>query len=184
MRAFVAVDVDEPTVVARVAEIQKALGGLRLDAKMVEPHNLHITLRFMGEISDLAAGQAARELAKISYPRFRLAFKGLGAFPDVVRPRVLWVGVAEGATQLAELAEIVRKAVDRYSAHQEERDFTPHLTICRIKSGLDLDKLAPLLERWRDLKVGEMWVTKVKLKRSVLTPQGPIYSDVATVELH
>jgi 2'-5' RNA ligase len=94
------------------------------------------------------------------------------------RPRVLWIGVSQGAEQLVRLAYVVREAVDKFAEHEEDREFTPHLTIGRIKSGRNVEKLRELVTRYRGVEFGVVTVDKIKLKKSVLTPRGPIYSDL------
>ncbi|ACB40485.1 RNA 2',3'-cyclic phosphodiesterase [Pyrobaculum neutrophilum] len=178
VRAFIAVDIDSPEVVRRVEQIQREVLGLGVDVKLVERENLHITLRFLGEVPQGRINDIARALAALKHQRFEIRLVGLGVFPHMASPRVLWVGVAQGAEELTRLANAVRAAVDKYAEHREERDFTPHLTIGRVKSGRNVDKLRELVERHKNTEFGAAVVDKVKLKRSVLTPRGPIYSDL------
>lgn len=110
--------------------------------------------------------------------KFQIKLSDVGVFPDLSRPRVLWIGVSQGAEQLARLANVVREAVDKFAEHEEDREFTPHLTIGRIKSSRNVEKLREFVTRYRGVEFGVVTVDKIKLKKSVLTPRGPIYSDL------
>ncbi len=157
MRAFIAIDLEMPP---GVRELQEKLG---CRAKLVEPENFHITLKFLGEISSTAAAEAEMDRFEGS-GGFSVELRGLGAFPRPERPRVLWVGVSSGR-----LEELGRAFDGR---------FTPHATIARIKGPCDL---RPLLAReWR---FGSQPVSTIKLKESILTPRGPIYKDLYEVKL-
>ena len=182
LRVFVAVDVTEE-VRARVLRIQRELALTGAYLKLVEPENLHFTLRFMGEIPRQSVDAAIRELGKLSARRFRIRIAGMGVFPDLSRPRVVWLGVAEGREAMAELARAVEELVGRYAAHREDREFTPHLTLARVKGPGNLDKLVEFVRRMANVEVGEMEVSEVKLKQSTLTPRGPIYRDLYVVRL-
>ncbi|MGK0549204.1 MAG: RNA 2',3'-cyclic phosphodiesterase [Pyrobaculum sp.] len=183
VRSFIAVDIDAPDVVKRIEEVQREVVRLGLDIKLVERENLHITLRFLGEIPQQRVNDVIRALSTVKFAKFEMRLADLGVFPDLSRPRVLWVGVSQGAEALANLANAIRAAVDKYAEHEEEREFTPHLTIGRIKSSRNVDRLGDLIRRYKGVEFGVVVVDKVKLKRSVLTPRGPIYSDLFVVPL-
>ncbi|ABL87749.1 2'-5' RNA ligase [Pyrobaculum islandicum DSM 4184] len=178
VRAFVAIDVENPEIVKKVEEIQREVLRLGLDIKLVEKENLHLTLRFLGEIPQSRVNDIVKSLTTIRFSKFKIALSGLGVFPDLAKPRVLWIGVSKGLENLVNLANIVRNLVDKYAEHREDREFSPHLTIGRIKSGRNIDKLREVIERYREAEFGVIEVDKVKLKKSVLTPRGPIYSDL------
>jgi 2'-5' RNA ligase len=178
IRAFVAVDISDPGVVEKIAGVQAEILRLGLDVKLVERESLHITLRFLGEIPQSRINDIVRALSSVKFGRFRITLAGIGAFPDASRPRVVWVGVSQGAGELIRLAGVVREAVDKYAEHQEGREFVPHATIGRLKSGRNADRLREVIARYRDAEFGTVLVDSIKLKRSVLTPRGPVYSDI------
>jgi 2'-5' RNA ligase len=183
VRSFVAVDIEAQDVVRKIEEVQREVLKLGLDIKLVERENLHLTLRFLGEVPQSNVDAAIRALAQLRFSKFQIGLADVGVFPDLSRPRVLWIGVSQGVEKLRELADAVRKAVDRYAEHREDREFTPHLTIGRVKSGRNIDKLRELLGRYRGVEFGVVTVDKVKLKKSTLTPRGPIYSDLFVLTL-
>ncbi|AAL64840.1 RNA 2',3'-cyclic phosphodiesterase [Pyrobaculum aerophilum] len=183
VRSFIAVDIESPDVIKKIEEVQREVLRLGLDIKLVERENLHITLRFLGEIPQSRVDSIIKALASVKFNKFMIKLAELGVFPDLSRPRVLWIGVSQGAEELTKLANIVRETVDKYAEHKEDREFTPHLTIGRIKSGQNAHKLREFVQRYKGVEFGVVAVEKVKLKRSVLTPRGPIYSDLFVLHL-
>ena len=183
IRAFVAVDVDERSIVERVIEVQRTLATVGADIKFVEPNNLHITLRFMGEIPPRNVELARKALSELRYRQFDIRLSGLGAFPNTSSPRVIWIGIGEGAERLRELRSLVENAVGRYASHHEEREFSPHLTIGRVKGPGNKGKLSNALRELASIEFGIQRVDSIKLKKSTLTPRGPIYEDLLVVRL-
>ncbi|MEE9585543.1 MAG: RNA 2',3'-cyclic phosphodiesterase [Nitrososphaerales archaeon] len=182
MRAFIAVDLSSEEVRQGIVKIQKALEPSGADIKSVEPQNLHFTIRFLGEISEVEANDICRVLKELDNPSFKVSFKGLGYFPHARRISVIWVGVEEGGAKLVRLAEQVEEQLKRLNFKPEKR-FVPHLTICRVKSGRNKDQLLRAADLYRDISLGTDIVSSIKLKRSQLTPKGPIYTDMLTVSL-
>jgi 2'-5' RNA ligase len=169
LRAFVAVELD-PKLAPGVVAVQEQLardGWQRV--KWVEAHNLHFTLKFLGEVSvddlDKIAGSIDRGLR--GFHQFGVELAGIGAFPSASRPRVIWIGVGQGKEQLCSLAEAVRKEFPT-----EKQPFRPHLTIGRVKDA----RAIPVLKEAADLKLGRFTVERVSLIQSALTRSGPIYT--------
>ena len=183
VRCFLAVDVDAPELRERLVNVQRDLEALGCDLKLVEPENIHVTLRFLGEVPRSLVDEVARALDKLSAEPFNLALKGLGAFPSPSRPRVVWVGVSEGAAELSELHRQVESLLRPLGFRPEREEFTPHITLARVKGARNLQGLARFIAERSGLEVGSMRVEEVKLKRSTLTPSGPIYSDIHVKKL-
>ncbi len=181
IRSFIAVDVDE-SLLEKFRTVQAEIMASGADLKPVDFENLHLTLRFLGEIPRPTVEAVIRELAKISFKPFRVKFEGIGAFPNMHRPRVVWVGVSEGAEQLKELASQVESSVGKVGLRPDPKGFTPHLTLARVRSPRSLNRLSEALKRLSSVEVGEMLVDRVRLKRSVLTPKGPVYSNLYEVK--
>jgi 2'-5' RNA ligase len=104
-------------------------------------------------------------------------------FPNISRPRVLWAGVAEGADKLVELAKIVETIVRRLGVPPEREEFVPHITIARVKGSRNMDKLVKLVINLADMDFGYSNVTGIHVKKSVLTPRGPVYTNLCSVML-
>jgi len=179
MRCFIAVDVEEPKLLDAIAEAQRRLQSSGADLKLVERENLHITLRFLGEIPPSLAEAVGELIREMSFKPFRVCFRGVGAFPNIHRPRVIWIGVSDGAEELKGLYAQVERGLLGLGLRGEDRPFTPHLTIARVRSGRNRDRLAMTLESLIDAEFGSLTVSHVRLKRSTLTPRGPIYTTLA-----
>lgn len=176
IRSFVAVDITARDVVNAVEALQRELLATGADLKPVEPYNLHLTLIFLGEQPKRNLDELARRLEGLTHRRFVIELRGVGAFPNPSSPRVIWIDVGKGRDELIKLAQDVRALARDFA--QEEEEFTPHLTVARVKGPRNRDKLTSFLEAHRSDRFGEVEVAEVKLKKSTLTPRGPIYSDL------
>jgi len=182
MRLFVAIELDE-NVVARLSSIQEKLGSGDFDLKLVERENMHLTLKFLGEVqeSQLQRIEALVSEAVKDVRGFTLSFHGIGRFGSGSRVNVIWAGVKRGSEDFVNLAKALEARLS--FVRREEREPSPHLTIARVKSGRNADRLVREVDSLRDVKVGEVRVKEIKLKKSVLTPRGPVYSDVKVFSL-
>jgi 2'-5' RNA ligase len=151
-----------------------------IHGKWTQPQNLHITLQFIGEVDRETLSlllKTTQEVAN-SFRPFRITYRGLGVFPHMRRPRILWVGVDAGAgtlKRLAKLVEIANKKVP--NIRPDTKPFHPHVTICRMRRVNDR-KLRFLMRKYQNFVFGEELVTKIALIKSTLTPEGPIYSPI------
>ncbi|GAB6147909.1 RNA 2',3'-cyclic phosphodiesterase [Stetteria hydrogenophila] len=183
LRVFIAVDIEEPLVVSAMERVKEALVATRVPMKPVEAQNLHITLRFIGEVPRGVVEEIARSvLARLEFEEFEVEFRGLGAFPSPLRPRVVWVGVSEGQEQLARLHESIEEGLRRLGIPPERERFVPHVTLARLRGSRNLTALVKLLQEYEDYVFGRMRVTSVRLKKSTLTPKGPIYENLWEVK--
>ncbi len=175
MRLFVAVDIDD-NLRHSFIPLLKLLSSYR-GVKAVEPENLHITLKFLGEVNEVNAEKIKDELSKIQFSPFEIEFSGIGFFPNSNYLRVVWVGVSgDGIYRLAE--DVERRM--RRLGFKKEKDFKAHLTVGRVKR-IDPSSKAKLLRELENYnkEFGRMTVRNFRLKKSTLTPKGPIYEDVA-----
>jgi 2'-5' RNA ligase len=179
-RTFIAVRIPEG-VRRKLMEIERELMGSGADVKWVSAENLHITLKFIGPVEPNRVEAAARavESAVQGITAFEVHLAGVGAFPKVSRPSVVWVGTGRGGEELKSLAERVESACEREGFEREPRPFSPHITIGRVKSPKGLDALAVGLERLRMAEAGSFPVEEVAVMKSELRPSGPVYSELA-----
>ncbi|MCD6324455.1 MAG: RNA 2',3'-cyclic phosphodiesterase [Desulfurococcales archaeon] len=185
MRIFTAVEIENRETLSRIIEFKNKLTACfrGRGLKPVEDENIHITLRFIGEVNDSALPDIERCVKKVStYAPFEISVKGVGAFPNVSRPRVIWVGIEEGGELLKALRQAMEPCLRPY-AKPDRTSFVPHITVGRVKGRPDPGCLKQLLEEFEGTVFGRSSVTEVKLKRSFLRPTGPIYADVLTVRL-
>jgi 2'-5' RNA ligase len=169
MRTFLAVDVPPPE-----AE------GFRFASP-----TSHITLRFLGERTPAESDQIAKVVgpAVRPLPPFRCVLRGAGAFPNVERPRVAWVGVAEGATELIDLERVVSSALGTVGIAAEPRPYFPHLTLFRVRGRSDAGRVRRLVDELRDRTMGTAEIREVLLKESRLTPQRAEHRTLAAFPL-
>jgi RNA 2',3'-cyclic 3'-phosphodiesterase len=185
MRSFVAIDLPE-SIKTALAKQQNALRTAAAltsrhneDIKWTRPEGIHLTLKFLGEISPKLVTQVTQALAELrGFEPFDVEVKGFGFFPDARRPRVLWAGV-EAPPALEQLAQRVDAAMNGLGFAAESRAFSPHLTLARFKVSRSRPELATLLEPQKGLVVGRFKVSEFFLFESRLSPSGAQYQKVA-----
>jgi 2'-5' RNA ligase len=183
VRAFIAIKID-PEVAQRIGAVQskldKNLGGIR----WVKPENLHLTLKFLGPVSDEKVAPIAETLERAlhSLARFSVSCRGLGVFPDIRRAKVLWVGL-EGKP-LSALAATTDDALATLGFAREKREFKPHLTIGRWRESAGRpDRLRRELETGKEQDFGPSQMNEVILFKSVLKPTGAVYTPLKVFPL-
>jgi len=184
VRAFIAITVPQD-LKSRIEKVQERLDILDIEVKLVEPENLHYNLKFLGEVTEGDVNKVKAVLDRIvpQHHSFALHVTGMGAFPQTVYARVVWLDVKEGAQQLTALAESIELALADTGFRREERSFTPHLTLARINSGQHKPELINLLKDESNVDIGTMHIEQVILFKSELTPNGPIYTPIHSVKL-
>lgn len=160
-----------------LAEVQAVFRRMQLDVKWVETENFHVTVRFLGSVdmSMVEPLMAAVSERVVGTLQFSLALGGVGVFPSVKKPRVLWVGL-RGHEPVAVLHRQVDEAVSSLGLHREEKAFFPHVTIGRFRSAINSAALERKIAEVDDWHVGEFTVTGLALLSSRLTSRGPVYS--------
>lgn len=181
IRAFVAVEIGR---VPELLKFVKALRELDADLKFVRLDNLHITLKFLGDIDEDLVPEVESFMRKAVDGKspFELDIRGTGAFPDLKRISVVWAGI-DKAGPLVEIAEKLDTGLTFMGFRKERREFSPHITVARVRNTLDTIGLPDTIRRFEGREFGTFTVDKIVLKKSELTPRGPIYADVAVVEL-
>ena len=175
MRTFVAVEIHDDKVLNAIAKTQS---DFKIKATPVNKQNMHFTLLFLGEITEEAVENVKKELSSVSFKPIQVKFTHMGAFPNPRFPRVVWVGVdEEAAKHLIELASQVEKKLEPLG-FKSDKPFRPHLTIFRIKNKVDISQI---LDKFKEMDFGKEVITELKFKQSILTPNGPIYSDLQVV---
>ncbi|RLE48578.1 MAG: RNA 2',3'-cyclic phosphodiesterase [Candidatus Methanomethylicota archaeon] len=179
-RAFLAIDVEKPEVVEKLIGIQQALAESKADLKLVEKENFHITLQFLGDISDAMVEEVYKVMKNVKAEPFTLNLKGVGVFPSLNSPRVIWIGAEKGASKVEEIYHQLEVGLKKLG-FRPDKEFTPHLTIARVKTGRNRDALAKIVSKLSEIEIGEIQVEGIRLKKSVLTSSGPIYSTLREV---
>ena len=184
MRTFIAVGISSE-VREKIAKIQVELKEGDPDVKWVEPKNLHSTLKFLGEVSEdkLSGVIEKTRLAVSGISHFQVHISGLGSFPNLRSPRVVWVGINEGKAELKDLSERIEEKLSYLGFAKEKREFSAHLTIGRVRSLRGKGKLVKKIEDWQRCDVGEFSVDKVLIMESQLSPKGPTYRIIEEINL-
>jgi RNA 2',3'-cyclic 3'-phosphodiesterase len=184
-RTFVAVEISQ-AIRARAGELIAALSGTTADVKWVEPHNLHLTLKFLGEVHEREITDVCRAVQRgaAQVEPFELEVRGAGAFPSSARPRTVWLGADEGAERMVTLHDRVEAPLAELGYREEHRRFQSHLTIGRVRgAGSSIAELGKLVQQHSQFLAGRMTVGKVTVFASTLTSAGPIYEVLGTAPL-
>lgn len=189
LRAFIAIELDEGTLEA-LALIQQRLKrepGAQA-VRWVAPGNIHLTLKFLGEIDRALAprvGAMLRESVAGERP-FSLVVAGLGAFPNLQRPNVVWAGLSGSVDAAARIAQRLEEQCAALGIAREDRPFSPHLTLGRAQRDATPDArrwIGDLIRRQPSSEIGRLSVDAVYLMRSELRPSGAVYSVLERVPL-
>ncbi len=181
IRSFVAIDVDNEEILTRFSSVQKKLKLSGGDLKLVQPSNIHVTMHFLGDIQQHMVEKIADRMEELTFSPFNAEIAGVGVFPSIKRPRIIWAGIHEGREKIVNIYDQLEIELTKLGFKKNERRFTPHITIVRVRSGRNKDELTHCLQEVADFTFGVLQVNCVKLKKSVLTPQGPIYSSLKEV---
>jgi RNA 2',3'-cyclic 3'-phosphodiesterase len=177
-RLFLALDLG-PDLRRRLADCLQQLRPVFGDVKWVRPEAMHLTLHFLGDtpLARQADLGLAVSTAVAGQPPVPGVVKGLGVFPNPRRPTVVWAGITEGSDALGRLAERLRGALVEAGFPAEERPFSAHVTLGRIRGGMRLSPaaLAEVLATWAETPFGSLAGDQVTLYASTLTPAGPSY---------
>jgi 2'-5' RNA ligase len=178
IRSFIAFDLKNDNVLNRIAAAQKLLMQTNADLKMVEPTNIHITLRFLGPISPEMVEKVYAAMKNVKFSPFNVQLRGLGVFPTLNYPRVVWAGITDGAEQLKSIFEQLEPQIHELGFAPDPNGFSPHLTIARVRTGANKERLIDLVTKQANYDFGNIRADCLRLKKSQLSPNGPIYSTL------
>ena len=176
MRVFVAIEISKEEILKKIQTFQKNVG---IDAKPTKIDQIHFTLEFLGEIDQVKYDQVKDVMEKISFSSFDISLKGVGVFPNLKNPRVIWIGIdGNGAGKLISIANEVEIKLTTLG-FEKEKKFKPHLTVFRVKK--KINDISTIMKEYETVEFGVQTISKIKVKRSVLSPKGPEYSDLLEV---
>jgi 2'-5' RNA ligase len=181
VRAFIAIELPDE-IRQRIVVLEDEIAKTGADVKLVEYENLHVTMKFLGDISTESIDRVHETIRGIKASKYRLRAKGTGVFPNSRMIRVLWVGIAEGAEETVSIFRQLEKGLAQMGFPQE-RDFTPHITIGRVRSPRNREVLINAMDRNRDTEFGITKVDSLVMKKSILTATGAVYSNLREAEL-
>ncbi len=185
LRTFIAIDVDR-TIRDRCLALQESLARSGAELKWVEAENIHLTLLFLGEVEDRTLAALCRAVAEgcASHRPFSMSVESVGCFPNPRRPRIVWVGVGSGAGEVMALHDALEPPLLELGCYRrEQRAYSPHITLGRIKGEEPSDDLATALAKQAKWRGGETMVREVQVLSSELTSRGPIHTVLSRAKL-
>jgi len=184
LRTFIAIDLPD-TLRSQIARVQQDLNSSGADVRWVETQNLHLTLKFIGSIEEGAQERisAALQQAVRPFSPFVFQLEGLGVFPRLANPRVVWLGVSEGRGMLEQIAAAVEKACVEVGLPAQDHPFTPHLTIGRIRSNKRLEGLIHFLQRSPMRHPFLVQARRILFFKSTLQAAGAVHTPLAELPL-
>jgi len=181
MRTFIAIELPKE-IKEYLARVQNKLKASGADVKWVEPANIHLTLKFLGEIDENIKTKVIASLSEIAAGRdsFIVGLSSIGAFPGIRSPRVIWAGLSLGDEDVKEIAKKIESDLEKIGLAKEDREFSSHITLGRTRSAKNRSELARMLEDPPETQQGplEFYVSEITFFKSTLTPKGPVYEPL------
>ncbi len=179
MRTFVAVEVASKDAIKNMLDFQQTLLNAGLKAKPISSNQLHFTLMFLGEVNEVMLDSIKNKLNDMKFDSVNVTYTGVGAFPSFKSPRIIWIGVDDAsAPKLIQLAKDVETRLNSLG-FKSDKPFTPHITLFRVKDRIN--DARNIMEH-KERTFGNDLLSEVKVKKSDLTPSGPVYSDLLVVK--
>jgi len=178
-RGFIAVDI---APFPKLVEFEQEIKNSGANVKLVEPENIHLTIKFLGD-TDESLIEKIDEIMNDSVKEidsFEIQLKGAGAFPNERYIKVIWIGI-ENWENIGKIAGKIDDKMFALGFDKEKRKFSAHLTIARVKSVKNKEKLIQIIDKYRNIEFANIKVDSIKLKKSDLTPKGPIYTTLKEV---
>ena len=176
VRAFISIDFTESSIIQKISEIQDSIQNSGANLRIVNPKLLHMTLEFLGEISENEIQKVKEMLDSISFNSFFLDVNAINVLPNEKYIRVVYCEIDGDVDILKEIQKQLRINLRDYGFKTDNRSFKPHLTIARVKSSQNRKELMLAINTLSNIKCGRQEITSIKLKRSILKPEGPEYS--------
>jgi len=184
IRSFIAIELPD-TIIALLNDLQQELKSLRLNVRWVRPENIHLTLKFLGDINpgDIECIDGAMADAAAEFAPFTLSVCGLGVFPGMKRPRVVWVGLGAEIQALLDLQQNLEARLAAVGFPKEKRWFKAHLTLGRIRQAVNPAKISQAIQNYSDLGNQKFAADRIILFKSDLKPSGAEYLQLKQVKL-
>jgi 2'-5' RNA ligase len=184
LRSFLAVPVD-PAVLENLGSAVARIKPDLKEIRFVRTNNLHITLRFFGNITENDVEEIKRRINSVisGYKIFKIKIKSISAFPNMKNPRIIWAGIQDESGKLKFMAENLNRLLSGIGEKEEDRGFKAHLTIGRVRSRLNPEYFQKIIYPCINNDFGESTVNRIILYRSTLLPDGPVYDSMADFSL-
>ncbi|MDE0482523.1 MAG: RNA 2',3'-cyclic phosphodiesterase [Candidatus Poribacteria bacterium] len=184
IRCFAAIEIPE-RIQALLVEVQNAFRPKIEKASWTKQGNFHFTLKFLGDVEDRNINEISAALQKIaeSQTPFSIEIGGIGAFPNLARPRVLWVGLKQGEVPITKLASAVNQELVKFGYSNDTR-FHPHLTLARLRNQVNLNSFISIFKKFETIDGALLTVDKITLVKSELHPSGAVYIPLKICEFN
>jgi len=184
IRSFLAIELPR-AIQKKIEEIQRDLKSTRADVRWASPEKIHLTLKFFGNIEESKIEPIVKSIEGSiqTTPPFSLKVKGVGTFPHLKNPRVIWMGLTEGKENVISLQQGLEALLEKIGFEAEDRPFQPHLTLGRVKTSRGREELVRGVEKYREEEFGDFHVETVIFFRSDLRPSGSIYTPLRELRL-
>ena len=184
IRTFIATAIPD-FVLAAIHEVQESIRRHGFNIRWVRPGNIHLTLKFLGDVSRQDVDRIAVTMVETvkPFPPISLSARGVGVFPSIKRPRVLWVGLDGQTEPLVRLQKALDEGLGAIGFPREARPFKGHLTLGRVKGRIDSRKLGAAIDRFSGFESETFRVDRIHLLKSDLKPAGAIYTRLNSAEL-
>lgn len=185
IRAFIAVEIDR-SLKQKISELISKLKKSDTNIKWVNENQIHFTLKFLGNIEESKVQAISTVLKSITShsKEFALTLSDIGAFPNMRRPRVIWIGADKGAGNLKILADKIEIELEKLGFEKEKREFKSHLTLGRVRSLKNIENLEKIINETDFQPPNEIKIDKLVLFQSTLTPKGAIYAPLSEYPMH
>lgn len=178
IRSFISFDIEDDEVLNKISGAQRKVIDTGADLKMIKPQNIHVTMRFLGNINRSMVDKVFAKMKDVNFTPFKFKIQGLGAFPNLGYLRVIWAGITEGGDQMQDIFNQLEPDLQKLGFNPDRKGFSPHLTIARVKSGRNKTQLAEYVKEHENYEFGKVEANCLRLKKSTLTPKGPIYTTL------
>ncbi|MBN79703.1 MAG: RNA 2',3'-cyclic phosphodiesterase [Planctomycetaceae bacterium] len=184
IRTFVAIATSS-TIQKRATSLIERLRCSDANVNWVKPDNLHLTLKFVGDVPNTEVSHVCRAVGNAvgACGPFSVSYEGIGAFPNRERPKVIWIGVGQGSDRLVQLHAAVDNSLSELGFLPERRPYQPHLTVGRLRRPVPGPQLCELMEEYEDFSAGTVEVSELLVMASFLGRGGPTYDVMARFRL-
>jgi len=179
MRCFIAVSLPD-NIHQELSQIQSQLKEIGADVKWVEPGNIHLTLKFLGEVEQTKIKIISQQLTELigKFSAFEIVLGKLGAFPTLLNPRVIWIGISKNEDKINNIQKEVEEILQPLGFEKEARSFHSHLTLGRVRSKKNIQKFTGKLESFPLPQFKPVKIDKIILFQSILKPGGAEYTVI------
>ncbi len=180
IRTFIAIELPEE-IIYTISKVQEEIKSYGLKIRWVRPENIHLTLKFLGDIQEADTEKVARAVSEsvTGYHPISIAVKGIGVFPGIKRPRVIWLGISKQLDLLTGLQKTLDEKLEAIGFPKEKRPFRGHLTLGRIKDKIDPKRLNDVLKEFNKFESEHFFADRIILYKSELKPKGAVYTKLA-----